>query len=312
MALDAANFISELSITDPPGTDPLSQGDDQIRTIKRATFQSFPNIDAQVSLTTAQLNLAAIQNEQNIFTVQQTISGAALVMAKTTGEQNIFWQTNVEVDWSFRNTVTTQEFQLRRFIVGAEQAPVWTVDHITGVMDFDQVPTVQGAPLWIAGEIRMFAATATPGTNWFLADGTNGTVDLLNRVPMGSGQSPAGTAVAPNLTATAAASTTGSTAITVSQMPVHGHDIRGGADPGGVTDSTIAVVTNETVVGGNRSNPAGQYIRNNSSGNSVVRNEGAGAGHTHAQVTVDVVENGAIRETVRPLARVLEFHQYVP
>lgn len=68
MALDNAQFISELSITDPPGTDPVSEGDDQIRTTKRATQQSFPNINAAVTLTSAQLNQAAIKNEANTFT----------------------------------------------------------------------------------------------------------------------------------------------------------------------------------------------------------------------------------------------------
>ena len=79
MALDNAQFISELSITDPPGTDELSEGDDQIRTTKRATFQSFPNVDAQVTLTAAQLNDVALQSEANTFTQQQDYF-AGLVM----------------------------------------------------------------------------------------------------------------------------------------------------------------------------------------------------------------------------------------
>ena len=56
MSLDPANFISELSVADPPGTDPVSQGDDQIRTTKRATFNSFPNIDAAVGFTASEMN----------------------------------------------------------------------------------------------------------------------------------------------------------------------------------------------------------------------------------------------------------------
>ena len=76
MALDNAQFIAELSITDPPGTDPLSQGDDQIRTAKRAVFQSFEFIDAAVLLTAAQLNDVAIKGEANIFTQLATFSNA--------------------------------------------------------------------------------------------------------------------------------------------------------------------------------------------------------------------------------------------
>ena len=49
MALDNANYIDELSITDPAATDLVSQGDDQIRTVKRAVKQSFPSVDIAVN-----------------------------------------------------------------------------------------------------------------------------------------------------------------------------------------------------------------------------------------------------------------------
>ncbi len=70
MALDNAQFISELSITDPPGTDAVAEGDDHIRTTKRATQQSFPNVDAAVPQTAAQMGQMAIKNEVNTFTQQ--------------------------------------------------------------------------------------------------------------------------------------------------------------------------------------------------------------------------------------------------
>jgi hypothetical protein len=49
MALDNADYIDELSITDPGATDLVSQGDDQIRTVKRAVKQSFPSVDIAVN-----------------------------------------------------------------------------------------------------------------------------------------------------------------------------------------------------------------------------------------------------------------------
>ena len=85
MPLDNAQFISELSITDPPGTDPLNQGDDQIRTVKRATQQSFPNIDAPVTLTAAQLEQAAIKNEANTFTQVNTFQTTLIVQGHIRG-----------------------------------------------------------------------------------------------------------------------------------------------------------------------------------------------------------------------------------
>ncbi len=89
MALDNAQFISELSITDPPGTDPLSEGDDQIRTSKRAVFQSFPFVDAQVNLTAAQLNDAALKG------AVQTISGVWTFTAINTFSANQTFLTDI-------------------------------------------------------------------------------------------------------------------------------------------------------------------------------------------------------------------------
>ena len=74
MALDNAQFMSELSITDPPGTDPLSEGDDQIRTSKRTQLQSFPNVDKAVTTTADELNDVAIKSVFNNFTATNTFN----------------------------------------------------------------------------------------------------------------------------------------------------------------------------------------------------------------------------------------------
>ena len=68
MPLDNAEFIAELDIDSPLGTDPLNQGDDQIRTTKKAVQQSLPLLDAAVNITSAQMNQMAIKNEANTFT----------------------------------------------------------------------------------------------------------------------------------------------------------------------------------------------------------------------------------------------------
>ncbi len=57
MGLETADYINELVATNPGGTDPKSQGDDHLRTVKRALIQSFPNIDAPVFATPTELNL---------------------------------------------------------------------------------------------------------------------------------------------------------------------------------------------------------------------------------------------------------------
>ena len=77
MALDNAQFISELSISDPPGTDPLSEGDDQIRTAKRAVFQSFEFVDKAVTKTADEFNDMAQRSGGNVFTGNQQFNTQA-------------------------------------------------------------------------------------------------------------------------------------------------------------------------------------------------------------------------------------------
>ena len=56
MTVENANFISELNPAWPVGNDSVTEGDEQIRTTKRATQQTFPNMDAQVTCTPTELN----------------------------------------------------------------------------------------------------------------------------------------------------------------------------------------------------------------------------------------------------------------
>ena len=56
MSLDSANYPSELSINDPPSSDPVGQSDDHIRTVKRALNQGFPNVAGEVSGSDVELS----------------------------------------------------------------------------------------------------------------------------------------------------------------------------------------------------------------------------------------------------------------
>jgi microcystin-dependent protein len=58
MALETANYISGLVSTNPTSTDTVSQADDHIRLIKKVLKDTFPNINAPVTATPAQLNSA--------------------------------------------------------------------------------------------------------------------------------------------------------------------------------------------------------------------------------------------------------------
>ena len=56
MPLETGDFISDLVITNPLGTDPKSQGDDHLRLLKKVIQQTFPDFDRLVRLTAEQMN----------------------------------------------------------------------------------------------------------------------------------------------------------------------------------------------------------------------------------------------------------------
>ena len=57
MALESVDHIDDLNAANPLGTDARSYGDDHIRNIKKALKADFPNIDAAVTTTPAELNV---------------------------------------------------------------------------------------------------------------------------------------------------------------------------------------------------------------------------------------------------------------
>jgi hypothetical protein len=56
MGLETGTYIDDLVATNPAGTDVKSQGDDHIRLLKATIKATFPNIDAPVTVTPAELN----------------------------------------------------------------------------------------------------------------------------------------------------------------------------------------------------------------------------------------------------------------
>jgi hypothetical protein len=58
MPLETGDFICDLIETNPPGTDPVSQGDDHLRLIKHVLKTTFPNVCGVVSATDEELSNA--------------------------------------------------------------------------------------------------------------------------------------------------------------------------------------------------------------------------------------------------------------
>jgi hypothetical protein len=117
MAFEDASYIWELVASNPPGTDPLSEGDNHIRSVKLSLLQSFPNMTApwvttypiqggaavtddqmpnlsQVKALTTTISYGQIQGNGNIsggsgdFTVSKTGQGAYILTFDTPPKNN--------------------------------------------------------------------------------------------------------------------------------------------------------------------------------------------------------------------------------
>ena len=312
MALDSANFIAELSITDPPGTDPLSQGDDQIRTTKRATQQSFPFIDKQVDLTADQMNEAAIKNEANIFTITENTFTNQVNIKKSGATQlagHFYFDEFDVARWGLflSTTANSQNFQLqRRDFAGVLLDLPIVVRNADGVVEFVNVPEIDGSPLWLAGEIRQFIAAAAPGGNWFKADGTNGTVNLAGRHLMTeSAFDTVGTSHDANVEKTQADSD--GTILTVGQMPSHDHGLLGDNLTG--VSAGLLAANARGCMGAGSITP--EYVFTTGFGDNLMQSTGLNQSHNHG-VPEFTLDDPSFTNSVRPLGFVVSSYQYVP
>ena len=172
MALDGAEFISELSIVDPPGTDPLNQGDDHIRTTKKAVQQSFPNVGSAVPQTGVQMAQMAIKNEVNVFTqvneFQTTTEFQSNIRFEIPGQdRGLIWNNTAVRQWDLFNTGGggANDFRLRRYIGGVVQDEPFRVFNVDGSILFPNVVTFgsstdfQGKPTVTNGSLALRQGT---------------------------------------------------------------------------------------------------------------------------------------------------------
>jgi len=93
MGVETATYISQLSATNPLGTDPISEGDDQIRLVKEVLQAQFTSLGASaVTGTAAELNLidgyTGTTAELNTLdvTTQGTSEASKVVTADANGD----------------------------------------------------------------------------------------------------------------------------------------------------------------------------------------------------------------------------------
>jgi len=83
MPLESVTHISDLTITNPAGTDTKAQGDDHIRNIKVALKTDFPAINGVVNASPAQLNL--LNSIAALTVLANATNGAAAPTAVAAG-----------------------------------------------------------------------------------------------------------------------------------------------------------------------------------------------------------------------------------
>ena len=183
MALESATYISELDSANPPGTDPISQGDDHIRMIKAVLKNQFSGLSGTTAVTAdgAEMNLmdgcTATTTELNYLdittlgtsedskVVTQDASGD-IVIGSTAGDQTMDIACHDLVDGGLKLAGT---------LVTASATEVNLLDGKTALGD----ALLDSAQTWTKGQ-RGEITTLTPGATVTIdmADSNNFTLTL--------------------------------------------------------------------------------------------------------------------------------------
>ena len=95
MAIDTAAYVALFDTTKPTGSDPKSEGDDNLRHIKKVLKDTFPYITGAITPTDAQINYlsgvtSSVQTQINAKADKTAVYGAigTYVMAKAPSAVN--------------------------------------------------------------------------------------------------------------------------------------------------------------------------------------------------------------------------------
>ena len=185
MGLETATYISELVAANPPGTDPISQGDDHIRMIKDVLKTNFSGVNGSgttavtssaaelnildgVTATSTELNyldITTLGTSENSKAVTQT-SGGAITIGATAGDQTMDIASHDLVDGGLKLAGT---------LVTASAAEINLLDGKTALGD----ALLDSAQTWTKGQ-RGEITTLTPAATVTIdmADSNNFTLTL--------------------------------------------------------------------------------------------------------------------------------------
>ncbi len=120
MALESANYIDELVITNPTSGDPVSQGDDQLRLIKKVVKQSFPSVDIAVNAIHTSSSAPATSISAGLVWFDTTAN-----LLKLRNEANDAWIT-LPVSVTTNNTVDINGGTVDGAVIGGASAAAIT------------------------------------------------------------------------------------------------------------------------------------------------------------------------------------------
>ena len=136
MPVETATYISQLSATNPLGTDPISQGDDQIRLVKEVLQAQFTSLGAAaVTATAAEVNLidgyTGTTAELNTLdvTTQGTSEASKVLTADASGDVTI---ADGAYDFNVASHDGTNGLKLAGTLVTATATEVNLIDGYTG------------------------------------------------------------------------------------------------------------------------------------------------------------------------------------
>jgi len=182
MGLESADYIDELVITNPTATDPVSQGDDQLRLIKKAVKQSFPSVDIAVNAIHTSSSTPAVAISEGLVWID-TSGGAGNHLAKVyDGSSFITLPFSVEA----AKTVDIDGGAIDGTPIGAASASTAVVSSlnvnadgatVTGIKDEDDMSSDSAVKLATQQSIKAYVDTQLTAEDLDITT-DSGTIDI--------------------------------------------------------------------------------------------------------------------------------------
>lgn len=253
--LETGTYVNDLVSSNPPGSDPRSQGADHLRLIKSVLQSTFPGMaGAADRIQTKSGNYTTVKNDNNSVILYTATANNTLTAAATVGNGYKIYVYAQAADVTFvRSGADTINGNTTAIVKRGRMAMVFS-DGVSAYHTFELAAGEGGA--LPAGTIQAYAGTTAPA-GWLPCDGTavsrttyaalfaaisttwgvgNGSTtfnvpSLARKTLVGSGGS--GTAVLANSVGSTGGAETH--AVTVAEMPSHAHPGSSASSSGSAT-----------------------------------------------------------------------------